>query len=100
MIAQYCAAMKPKEWIPPSPSNGNCEPYSYGGPQKDTQPSAQKNRLASCRDDSVRESLKRVIEQLEAEIVQVGQQIQQHIDSHPELAEQQQLLISIKGFKQ
>ena len=61
---------------------------------------AQKNRLASCRDDSVRESLKRVIEQLEVEITLVGQQIQEHIDSHPELAEQQQLLISIKGFKQ
>ena len=95
-IAQYCAAMKPKEWIPPSPEQRQLRAKVRHLEALKKTLTAQKNRLASCR--LKRESLKRVIAQLKSEIEQLTEQIQKHIDSHPELAEQHKLLVSIKGI--
>lgn len=98
VIAQFCAAINPKEWIPPTPEQRQLRALMRHSQALKKTLTAQKNRLASCRDERVRQSLLRIIEQLEAEIAQLEQEIQQHIDSYPHLAEQQQLLITIKGI--
>ena len=58
---------------------------------------AQKNRLASCRDERGIIML-RIIEQLESEMAQLEQEIEQHIDSIYTLVEQQELLITPGGI--
>ena len=58
----------------------------------------QKNRLASCRNQTVRDSLKRLIAQIEAEIASLEKQIQAHINAHSKLKEEWLLLKSIKGI--
>ena len=60
---------------------------------------AENNRLeASSR--TVRPSLKRIIRTLEKEIENVHQLIKEHIDSHPNLKEQSDLLQTIPGIGQ
>ncbi len=98
VIAQFCAAINPKEWIPPTPEQRQLRALMRHSQALKKTLTAQKNRLATCRDERVRQSLLRIIEQLEAEIAQLQQEIQQHIDSHPPLAEQKELLITIKGI--
>ena len=98
VIAQFCAAIKPKEWIPPTAEQRQLRALLRHLQALKKTLTAQKNRLATCRDERVRQSLLRIIEQLESEIAQLDQQIQQHIDTHPHLAEQQQLLITPGGI--
>lgn len=98
VIAQFCAAVNPKEWIPPTPEQRQLRALIRHSAALKKTLTAQKNRLATCRDERVRQSLLRIIEQLEAEIALLQQEIQQHIDTHPALAEQKELLITIKGI--
>jgi len=60
----------------------------------------QLNRRESSRDTRVSASLERVVTQLTAEIEQVRQQIQDHLDQHPDLKHKQELLASIPGIGQ
>jgi transposase len=57
----------------------------------------EKNRLEKSS-DAARESIKRMIEVLEKEIAQVDQAIQELIDRHPELAEEDQMFRSVTGI--
>lgn len=98
VIAQFCAAINPKEWIPPTAEQRQLRALMRHSQALKKTLTAQKNRLATCRDERVRQSLLRIIEQLEAEIEGLQQEIQQHIDTHPALAEQKELLITIKGI--
>ena len=98
MIAQFCAAINPKEWIPPTAEQRQLRALVRHLQALKKTLTAQKNRLASCRDERVRQSLLRIIEQLESEMAQLEQEIEQHINNYPHLVEQQELLITIKGI--
>lgn len=62
----------------------------------------EENRLESCEisdtSDRVRQSLHEMIAALEAEIEKLTQNIDDHIDHHPQLKKNRQLLESIKGI--
>ena len=98
VIADFCAAMGPDEWIPPSDDQRKLRAlvrHLEGLKKTLTQ---QKNRLASCKDKDVKRSLQIVIDALKKEIASVEQQIKDLIKSRTELKEQYDLLTSIKGF--
>lgn len=98
VIAQFCLRMTPKLWTPPTEDEKKLRSLVRHRQALKKTLVQQKNRLASCRDQTVRASLKRLIEQIEAEIKSLEKQTQAHIDAHSELKEKQVLLKSIKGI--
>ena len=98
VIAQFCAKMKPKLWNPPSPEQKQLRDLIRHRQALKKTIVQQKNRLASCRNEAVGDSLKRLIAQIEAEIASLEKQIQAHINAHPKLKEESFLLKSIKGI--
>jgi transposase len=98
VIADFCASQTPKAWQPPDESQRklrNLERYRDDLLQTLTQ---QKNRLASSKDAEVRQSLGRLIEQLNQELTQIEQHIADHIQQEEELRHNEALLRSIPGI--
>ena len=98
VIADFCAAMSPDEWIPPNDDQRKLRAlvrHLEGLKKTLTQ---QRNRLASCKDKDVKSSLQVVIDALKKEIASIEQQIKDLIKSRTELKKQYDLLTSIKGF--
>lgn len=98
VIAQFCAALKPALWQPPTSEQRHLRALVRHQQALQKSLNQQTNRRATCKEAAVKASLKRVIDTLQAEIEQIGQQIQTFIDDQPELKRQYTLLISIKGI--
>ena len=58
----------------------------------------QMNRLESARSKEVVKSLRKLVQVLDKEIVQIEKRIKAHIAGHPRLQQQHELLDSIKGI--
>jgi transposase len=98
VIAQFCAALKPALWRPPTPEQRQLRALVRHQRALLKTLTQQTNRQATCKEPAVKASLKRVIETLQTEIEQIGQQIATFIDDQPDLKQQYELLISIKGI--
>jgi transposase len=98
VIAQFCAALKPVLWQPPTPEQRQLRALVRHQRALQKSLTQQTNRRATCKEAAVKASLKRVIDTLQAEIEHIEQQIQTFIDDQPELKQQYTLLISIKGI--
>lgn len=98
LIADFCQKEQPRAWQPLAPAERTLQALvRHLDSLADTR-QQQLNRLESSRDDLVSSSLERVIAQLTTEIEQVKQQIQDHLDQHPDLKHKQELLASIPGI--
>lgn len=96
-IAGFCMVKDPKPWHPLSVEVKHLQELTRRLEALGEMLGAENNRLeASSR--SVRPSLKRIIKTLEKEIENVRQLIKEHIDNHPNLKEQSDLLQSIPGI--
>ena len=98
VIADFCAAMKPTAWQPPSPLQRKLRALERHREALQKTLTQQKNRLASSKDPDVIRSLQRVIDTLQQEIEQLDQQIAAEIAQHEDLATQKALLLSIQGI--
>lgn len=98
VIAQFCAALKPALWRPPTPEQRQLRALVRHQRALLKTLTQQTNRQATCKEPAVKASLKRIIELLKTEIEQMGQQIETFIEAHPNLKQQYELLISIKGI--
>jgi transposase len=98
VIAQFCQALKPKLWTPPTPDQHHLRALVRHQQALQKSLTQYKNRLAVTRHALVRDSIKTLIESLTAEIERLDQQIQNFIEQTPDLKEQQTLLISINGI--
>ena len=98
VIADFCAALKPAAWQPPSPTQRKLRALERHREALQKTLTQQKNRLASSKDPDVIRSLQRVIDTLQQEIEQLDQQIAAEIAQHDELATQKALLLSIQGI--
>lgn len=98
LIAEFCQKEQPRAWQPLAPAERTLQALVRHRDSLVETRQQQFHRLESSRDDLVTASLHRVIDQLTAEIEQVEQQIQDHIDQHPNLKHQQELLTSIPGI--
>lgn len=98
LIAEFCQKEQPRPWQPLAPEERTLQALVRHWDSLVETRQQQLHRLESSRDPLVTASLQRVIDQLSAEIQQVEQQIQAHIDDHPDLKQKQELLASIPGI--
>lgn len=96
VIARFCEAMKPAAWIPPSPQARELQALVRRLHALQEMHLAEQNRLDVAQ-EAVKESISAVIACLEQELSKVKETIRRHIDDHPDLQEQRDLLDSIPG---
>ncbi len=99
LLATYCQREQPRSWQPPTPQQRKLQALTrYLDDLKENRTS-QINRLkAGTHPDEVATSLRTVIELLSEQIKTVGEQISDHINQHPELQRDRDLLVSIDGI--
>lgn len=99
VIARFCKAMAPEPWMPPSP-----EIRALQGLTRRLSGLIDARRQELNRATvpgivgPVATSIRSHIEHLDAQIAALEQQIRDHIDHHPSLRDQRELLISIPGI--
>lgn len=98
VIADFCRTQQPQLWTPPTPKQRKLRALVRHLEALKKSRRRQQNRLSTCRDADVAESLKAILTLLEAQIEAVEQQIRQLVDDDPDLKERKELLESIKGF--
>lgn len=99
LIALYAEESKPAYWTPPPPEQVELQALvrhlqSLG----DTRQQLRNRLTDGPQVESVRDSLRKLLAQLETEIAAVETQIQQHIQQYPQLKEQAELIESITGL--
>ena len=98
VIADFCRTQQPALWVPPTAEQKRLRALVRHLEALKKSRTQQRNRLASCRDELVAQSLKDLLTAIEAQIETVTQQIRELIDQHPDLKERKELLESIDGF--
>lgn len=99
LIARFCLAQRPKAWQPPAPALRELQALVRRLESLIEMRVAEENRLSSGGTTfTVRHSLEEHIAYLLAEIKQTETLIRQHINDHPDLKEQSDLLDSIPGI--
>jgi transposase len=99
LIARFCRAMQPALWQPLAPEVAQLQ--GLGRRLESVQKMAvqERNRLgAPGLAEPVRESVARTLAMLQEEIARLRGQIDDHIEGHPALKQQQELLTSINGI--
>ena len=101
LIARFCLAQQPKAWQPPAPELRELQTLVRRLESLIEMRVAEENRLSSgISTAAVRSSLEAHIAYLLDEIKQTEALIRQHINTHPNLKEQSDLLDSIPGIGQ
>jgi transposase len=99
LIARFCLAQQPQAWQPPAPELRELQALVRRLDALIEMRVAEENRLSSGGlTETVRHSLEEHIAYLLAEIKQTEALIRQHINNHPDLKEQSDLLDSIPGI--
>jgi transposase len=99
LIARFCLLQQPSAWQPPAPEVRGLQALVRRLESLIEMRVAEDNRLSSgISTDSVRLSLEAHIAYLAAEIKQTEKMIREHINNHPDLKEQSDLLDSIPGI--
>lgn len=97
LIASFCQTQEPAQWLPPSAEIRHLQALMRRIETLEEMLQAEDNRLANAASE-VRPSIKRIIDLLKKEIQELEQQIKQHIDKHPNLQQDSQLLQTIPGI--
>jgi len=96
-IARYCRLHQPRPWEPPSEATSTLQALV-----RRLEALKEMHQMESNRQDGapapVRASLAAVLSVLAEQIQAVEQQIHDHIDAHPDLKRQSELLTSIPGM--
>lgn len=98
LIRRFCEKHQPPAWLPlPAPLRDLQALTRHLENLSETK-QQQRNRLETAKAKDVIKSLRKLISYLEQEIARTEKQIAEHIDKHPDLKEQFQLLDSISGI--
>ena len=99
MIAHFCWTQKPRQWEPPTPELKELQALTRHLETLKNERTRLKNRLQSgISSKIVLRDLKQQLTALNKRIATIEQHIDDHIDAHPDLKEQQELLLSIPGI--
>lgn len=99
LIARFCQKQQPRPWAPPPPEVRELQALVRRRDSLLEMHQQEANRLASgVRAAAVRTSLEEMLAFLEAEIAKIERQIREHINRHPHLKTQHDLLVSIGGI--
>jgi len=96
-IAEFCLAKDPEDWHPLPPEIKQLQALSRRIEALERMLVVETNRLESAS-ETVRPSLKRMIDNLKDEVKNVNRLIKDHIDDHPDLKQQSDLLKTIPGI--
>ena len=97
LIARFCLAMKPREWIPPLPEIRSLKALVRRVDSLIDMRTQEKNRISTAH-ESVTFLIKDHIIYLDQEIEKIGRQIADLIGKNPHLKERQELLNSIPSL--
>ena len=99
LIADFCRTQSPPAWNPPDPDWLELQSLARHLEDLEQTRQQQRNRLGSgVRTPLVREQLQRHIALLDEQIDQLKRHVQNHLDQHPDLRQQKELLTSIPGI--
>jgi transposase len=99
LIADFCATQQPPAWTPPSPEVRELQALVRHREALQAMRIQESNRLeAGAPSALVRQSLEAHLTYLDQQIADVEQSIQSHIDHHPALKRDRDLLTSIPGI--
>lgn len=101
LIARYCAAMAPPAWTPPPLAQRQLRAWSQRVQALKDMRQQEYNRLESYTVSGmteVAEHAKTLIAWFDAEIKQLEQDVDDHIDRHPDLKRDADLITSIPGI--
>jgi transposase len=99
LIARFTATQQPPAWTPPAPEIRQLQALVRRLDALQGMRTQEVNRLAAgVTVDAVRASIDAVLAHLEAQIAQVQRLIRDHLDQHPDLRAQRDLLITIPGI--
>jgi len=103
IIADFCRTQNPPLWTPPDPSWYELRALVRHLQDLETDRQRQRNRLGALKRSAhptaiVVINLQQQIDFLTQQMDTIRKQIQDHIDQHPDLKEQRDLLVSIKGI--
>jgi transposase len=98
LIRRFCEKQRPAAWTPPSPHLRELRALTRHLENLHETRQQQLNRLEGAKTKGVVKSLRKLVAYLDSEIERTEKQIHDHIDSHPDLKQQCQLLESIPGI--
>lgn len=96
-LARYCLALKPEAWVPAPAHVRELQELVRRLDALIQMHTQEQNRLAVAH-ATVRSSIEQVLTALDAHIEAIKQAIARHIDQHPDLKAQRDLLDSIPGI--
>lgn len=99
VIAHFGQSQRMKLWTPPTRSQAELQALTRHLASLKQARAQEMNRLqAGITSKAVQRSLKKHITFLDKQIAELERQIDEHIDQDPEMREQRELLLSIKGI--
>lgn len=99
IIARFCQREEPAAWSPPRPEVRELQALTRHLQVLEGNRTQESNRLASgIPSDDVRALLQQHLQFLEGQIAELKERIQEHINKHPTLKQQRDLLESIPGI--
>lgn len=98
LIARYCAKEQPAPWMPPAVELRQLQALVRRIDALQGMRTQESNRLGVTTDDIIRTSITAVVALLDAQIAELKQRIHDHIDRHPQLRAQRDLLVTIPGI--
>ena len=99
LIARFCEAIKPEQWAPEFPEIKALRALVRHLESLMEMRQQERNRLESAHNDLTK-TIQAHIDYLTQSITDVQNQINDHIDRHPDLKNKKQLLLSIPGVGQ
>lgn len=96
VIARFCEAMTPSAWTPPSQEMRDLRALVRRLHALQEMYQAEQNRLYVAP-ERVKSDIEEHLAQLELKIKKIKDEIRQHLDDHPDLRDQRDLLDSIPG---
>jgi transposase len=97
LIAEFCATQNPAPWTPPALEIRQLQALTRRIETLAEMVQMEKNRREAAPAET-QDSLDRVITALTEEIAKLQQEIKQHLDQHPQLKAQHDLLLTIPGI--
>jgi len=98
LIRRFCEKQQPRAWAPPPAYVRELRALSRHLDDLKATRQQLLNRQEGTRNKTVLKSLHKLVKQLEVEIERIQQQIEAHIDQHPDLKQMRDRLVTIPGI--
>jgi transposase len=98
LIARYAAKEQPAPWVPPPRELRELQALVRRIDALHGMHTQEANRLTVATDAIVRESIKTLLAALDAQLTDLKQRVRTHLDQHPGLRAQRDLLLTIPGI--